>query len=83
MNGLFRILFLDSQSDNRKSKACPFDKLRAGSEPHRRIENLKWVGLSVIAFVLVMAGAVAQAQQAGKIPRVGLVVAGPETTSEL
>jgi len=28
-----------------------------------------------------MAGAVAQAQQPGKIPRVGLVVAGPKTTS--
>ncbi|MGH7771899.1 MAG: ABC transporter substrate-binding protein [Candidatus Binatia bacterium] len=36
-----------------------------------KIENLKWLGLSVIAFVLVVAGAVAQAQQPKKIPRIG------------
>jgi putative ABC transport system substrate-binding protein len=29
-------------------------------------ENPKWLGLSIIAFVFVVAGAVAQAQQAGK-----------------
>jgi ABC-type uncharacterized transport system substrate-binding protein len=44
-----------SFSDNRKSK----------------IENLKWLGLSVIAFVLLVAGAVAQAQQPKKVPRIG------------
>src|SRR3989304_3240980 len=32
------------RSDNRKSKTCP--------EICRRIENLKWLGLSVICFVL-------------------------------
>ena len=36
--------FLNSCSDNLKSK----------------IENLKWLGLSVIAFVLVVTGAVAE-----------------------
>jgi putative ABC transport system substrate-binding protein len=46
---------LNSRSDNRKSK----------------IQNRKSLGLSVIAFVLVMAGAVAQAQQPTKIPRIG------------
>ena len=51
--------FPDSRSDNRKSK----------------IENLKWLGLSVIAFVLVVAGAVAQAQQPGKVPRIGYLTA--------
>ena len=35
------------------------------------IENLKWLGLSVIAFVLVVTGAVAQAQQPKKVPRIG------------
>ena len=49
--------FLDSLSDNRKSK----------------IENLKWLGLSLIAFVLVVAGPVAQAQQPKKVPRIGYV----------
>src|SRR5437899_6684628 len=49
-----------------KSKACPFDKLRAGSEQRRRIQNLEWLGLSVLAFLLVVAGAVAWAQQPRK-----------------
>jgi len=48
------------RSDNRKSK----------------IQNLKWLGLSVIAFVLVVAGAVAQAQQPTKVPRVGYLTPG-------
>ena len=47
--------FFDSFSDNPKSK----------------IKNIKWLGLSVIAFVLVVAGAVAQAQQPKKVPRIG------------
>ena len=34
-------------------------------------DNLKFLGLSVIAFVLVTAGAVAQAQQPKKVPRIG------------
>jgi len=50
-------------------------KLRTefGSADYRKskIENLKWLGLSVIAFVLVVTGAVAQAQQAKKLPRIG------------
>jgi putative tryptophan/tyrosine transport system substrate-binding protein len=44
-----------SLSDNRKSA----------------IQNPKWLGLSVIAFVLAVAGAVAQAQQPTKIPLIG------------
>jgi putative ABC transport system substrate-binding protein len=55
--------FPDSRSDNRKSKSGPAD------------ENPKWLGLSVIAFVLVVAGAVAQAQQPTKIPRIGYLTA--------
>ena len=49
-----------SFSDNRKSK----------------IQNRKWLGLSVIAFVLVVTGAVAQAQQPKKVPRIGFLVPG-------
>jgi putative ABC transport system substrate-binding protein len=48
-----------------KSKTCP--------ELCRRIQNLKWLGLSLIAFVLVMFGAVAQAQQPTKVPRIGFL----------
>jgi putative tryptophan/tyrosine transport system substrate-binding protein len=50
---------LDSFSDNRKSK----------------IQNRKWVRLSVIAFVLVMVGAAAQAQQPKKVFRIGYLSA--------
>src|SRR5262245_17149508 len=44
-------------SDNRKSA----------------IQNPKWFGLSIIAFVLVVCVAVAQAQQSGKIFRIGFL----------
>src|SRR5882724_6152013 len=55
MNRKFWALWLDSFSDNLKSK----------------IEHLKWLGLSVIAFVFVVTGAVAQAQQPKKVARIG------------
>ena len=51
----------NSSSNNRKSK----------------IQNLKLVGLSVMAFVLVVAGVVAEAQQPTKIPRIGYLDAVP------
>ena len=51
--------FLSFQSDNRKSK----------------IENLKWLGLSVFAFMLVVCGAVAEAQQPKKVHRIGFLSA--------
>ena len=35
-----------------------------------------WPGLSIIAFVLVVAGAVAEAQQTKKIPRIGYLSGG-------
>jgi putative ABC transport system substrate-binding protein len=47
--------FLDFYSDNRKSK----------------IENRKWVWLLAIALTFAVGGAVAQAQQPKKIPRIG------------
>src|SRR5215470_12675728 len=37
----------------------------------------KWVGLSVIAFVLVVVGTVAQAQQPARVPRIGVISASP------
>ena len=66
MQTKFLIRALDYHSDNRKSK----------------IQNRKWVGLSVIAFVLVVVGAVAQAQQPKKVPRIGyLAPTDPATES--
>ena len=67
MNKTFRIRFGFSRSDNRKPKTC--------TERSRSIQNLKWLGLSVFAFVLVAAGAVAAAQQPAKLPRIGVVSA--------
>ena len=67
MHEKFRIRFGFFLSDNRKSKAC--------TERSRSIQNLKWLGLSVIAFVLEVTGAVAQAQQPKKVPRIGVLSA--------
>src|SRR5580765_3568354 len=73
MKRIFRLRLLVWPSDNRKSKTCPFDKLRAGSEHCRRIQNRKWLRLSVIAFALVVAGAVVHAQQPANISRIGFL----------
>jgi putative tryptophan/tyrosine transport system substrate-binding protein len=46
------------------------------------IQNPKWPGLSVIAFVLVVAGAAVEAQQPKKVPRIGyLSTANPSPPS--
>ena len=56
-----RTAFLWFRSDNRKSAT----------------QNLKWLGLSVIAFLLLVAGAAVEAQQpAGKVPRFGFLTTG-------
>jgi hypothetical protein len=62
---------LVSSSDNLKSKTCPFDILRAGSEQRRRIPNRKLVGIAVLVVAFAMCGAVAQAQQPKKVHRIG------------
>jgi putative tryptophan/tyrosine transport system substrate-binding protein len=56
-------LFLNSCSDNPTSKI------------EKRPRRSKWVGLSVIALVLVVTGAVVQAQQTAGIPRIGILLA--------
>ena len=75
MRNTFRIWFSFSRPNNRKSKTCPFDILRAGSESCRRIQNPKWLGFSPIAFTFALCGAAAQAQQPTKIPRIGYLTA--------
>jgi len=69
-------LFRSFRSDNRKSKTCPFDRLRASSEPGRRIQNRKWAGLFAIALALAFCGAVANAQQTKEIHRIGVLFIG-------
>jgi ABC-type uncharacterized transport system substrate-binding protein len=57
--------FLDPDFDNnRKSKTC--------TELRRSIQNPKWLGLSIIIFVIGVVPA-AQAQQPAKIARIGLL----------
>ena len=69
MNKTFWNRFLDSCSDNLKSKILSRRLIRL------RRKNLKWLGLSVIAFVLVVTGALAQAQQPTKVPRIAYLTA--------
>src|SRR5438067_2803809 len=63
MKRIFRRRFFASQSDNLKSK----------------IQNLKWAGLFTIVVALTVCGARADAQQAGKILRIGFL--DPSTAS--
>jgi putative ABC transport system substrate-binding protein len=55
MNKTFCNRFLDSRSDNLKSK----------------IQNRKWAGILAIVVTFAISSAVAQAQQAKKVPRIG------------
>ncbi len=56
---------------NLKSKTCP--------EPSRRIQNRKWAGLFAIVVALTVCGARAEAQQTGKVFRIGIL--DPSTSS--
>ena len=44
--------------------------------PQSKIQNRKWAGLSVIAFVLLVAAVAAQAQQPAKLHRIGVLSGG-------
>ena len=57
--------FLGFQSDNPKSKTC--------TELCRRIEKRKLVGVFALAVAFALCGAVADAQQPGKIFRIGFL----------
>ena len=57
MKTLFQIRFFGSQPDNRKSK----------------IQNRKLVGLVTFVIAFVICGAVAKAQQTGKVARIGFL----------
>jgi hypothetical protein len=57
MDKIFRIRFSHCLSGNLKSN----------------IQNLKWVGIVALVVTLVICGAVAQAQDPKKIPRIGFL----------
>jgi len=67
------ITALGSLPGNRKSKTC--------TERHRSIKNLKWVGIVAIGVAFAMCGAVAQAQQQAKAPKIGFLGARPAASS--
>jgi putative ABC transport system substrate-binding protein len=69
MNAMYRFLFVVSQSDNRQSKTCG-ERIRPIQKRPRR---LKWAGLFAIVAALTVCGARADAQQAGKIFRIGVL----------
>jgi putative ABC transport system substrate-binding protein len=60
------VRWLDFSSDNPKSP----------------IQNPKWLGLSVIVFVLLVTGVVARAQQPEKIRRIGFLLASSTSSQE-
>jgi putative ABC transport system substrate-binding protein len=62
----------------RKQSSVPVSS--SADNPKSKIENPKWLALSSIAFVLVVVGAVADAQQPTKIARIGFLgVTSPST----
>jgi hypothetical protein len=61
------IRFADFHSDNRKSK----------------IQNLKWAGLFAIVVALTVCGARAEAQQPGKVSRIGFLLQSPPTEPQV
>ena len=75
------IRFLRSCCDNRKSKTRPEPLSYAQVKLRRGIQNQKWLGLSIIALVLVVAWTAAQAQQPAKVPRIGFLSASGNPTS--
>jgi len=64
MNKGFWNRFFDSSSDNRRSK----------------IQNGKWLGIVALAVAFAMCGAVAQAQQPKKVPRIGYLTGADAAT---
>src|SRR5687767_10001552 len=57
-----------------------FPSKSLSDNPKSPIQNPKWLGHAVIVFVLVICGAVAQAQQPKKVPRIGYLVSGDPAT---
>jgi putative ABC transport system substrate-binding protein len=68
MNEKSWLQVLNSSSDNRKPKTRP--------ELSRRTQNPKWVGIIAIGVTFATCGALAQAQQPRKIPRLAILEPG-------
>jgi hypothetical protein len=69
MNEKSWLRLLKSPSGNLKSKSGPAD------------QNLKWVGLVALGVTFVLCGALAEAQEQAKIPKIGYLAAGSASVS--
>jgi hypothetical protein len=58
-------------SDNGKPVLSEVEGSKTCTEPRRSIQSRKWAGIFVIVLAFSIVGAVAQAQQAKKIARIG------------
>jgi putative tryptophan/tyrosine transport system substrate-binding protein len=49
-------------------------QVSSSDNPKSKIQNRKWVGIFAIALTIAFGGAVAQAQQPARIPRIGILI---------
>src|SRR5262247_2806044 len=63
---------MDKKSLNRPTTSC-------SGNPKSAIQNLKWWGIAIV-FAFTFGGAVAQAQQTKKVPRIGYLSIGDPAT---
>ena len=71
MNAVYSKRVFGSYSDNPK----PVLSFAEGSAIQKRPRGPKWMGILAIAFTFAFSGAVAQAQQPARIPRIGILIA--------
>ena len=69
MTAFFSKLF----SGNRKPVLSKAEGSKTCPEPRRSIQNPKWMTVVVLAVAVVLCGAAAHAQQAGKVARIGFL----------
>src|SRR5207253_7393055 len=73
MNFGFSILDFRLSDQEFRTRSEAFSFIRFLPNPKSKIENPKWVGIFVIALTFAFGGAVAHAQQTGKIFRIGIL----------
>jgi putative ABC transport system substrate-binding protein len=71
MNEKTSLRLPNSCSDNLKPVLSPVEGSKTSTELRRSIKNPKWVGIFTFALTIALGGAVASAQQTGKVFRIG------------
>jgi putative ABC transport system substrate-binding protein len=64
---------MDKKSSNRLRASC-------SDNPKSKIKNLKWLGLVALAVAFALCGAVVEAQQPTKVPRIGYLTINSAST---